>query len=99
MSWITPREQRPREESGGGLGGFSRVTRKRDGDLSALSMTDLMALRDRVDAEIDTRREEDQRSLLERGGLVERDGPRYRNPFIIGGSPRRPGNPCKSSVL
>lgn len=53
---------------------------KRDGDFGGLSMTDLLALRDRVDAEIAARREKDNRSLRERGGLVERDGPRYRNP-------------------
>lgn len=56
------------------------MTHKRDGDFGALSMTDLLALRDRVDAEIAARREKDNRSLRERGGLVERDGPRYRNP-------------------
>jgi hypothetical protein len=43
-------------------------------------MADLLALRDRVLAEIETRRRQDERSMVERGGLVERDGPRYRNP-------------------
>jgi DNA-binding protein H-NS len=56
------------------------VRRKRDGDFTALSMADLMALRDRVVAEIESRRKRDERSMVERGGLVERDGPRYRNP-------------------
>jgi hypothetical protein len=56
------------------------VTRKRDGDFSALSMTDLLALRDRVDLEIRARREKDDSCVRQRGGLIERDGPRYRNP-------------------
>lgn len=54
--------------------------RRRDADLSALSITRLLALRDRVDAEISARRAAHEQSLRERGGLVERDGPRYRNP-------------------
>lgn len=56
------------------------MSRKRDGDLSSLSMADLRALRDRIDAEIGSRRAQDERSLRSRGGLIERDGPRYRNP-------------------
>lgn len=56
------------------------MERKRDGDFSALSMPDLLALRDRVNAEIEGRRRRDERAVLEHGGLVERDGPRYRNP-------------------
>lgn len=43
-------------------------------------MTDLLALRDRIEVEIRTRREEKEASLRQRGGLVERDGPRYGNP-------------------
>lgn len=53
---------------------------KRDGDFSALSTADLMALRDRVNAELEDRRRKDETAMLQRGGLVERDGPRYRNP-------------------
>ncbi|MGH0032268.1 MAG: H-NS family nucleoid-associated regulatory protein [Myxococcota bacterium] len=56
------------------------MSSRRDGDFAALSMTDLLALRDRVEAEISARREESERSIRQRGGLVERDGPRYRNP-------------------
>ena len=54
--------------------------RKRDGDISALCLTDLMALRERVEAEIHDRRLEYERSLRARGGMTERDGPRYGNP-------------------
>lgn len=56
------------------------MERRRDGDLSALSLTELEVLRDRIDAEIDSRQAENERSLRARGGLIERDGPRYRNP-------------------
>ena len=56
------------------------MSQKRDGDLSTLSMTDLRALRDRIDAEIESRRAQTERSLRARGGMIERDGPRYRNP-------------------
>jgi DNA-binding protein H-NS len=43
-------------------------------------MTHLLALRDRIDLEIRARREKDDTCVRQRGGLVERDGPRYRNP-------------------
>jgi len=56
------------------------VSQKRDGDLTTLSMADLLALRDRVDAEIRSRRSHDDRALRDRGGMIERDGPRYVNP-------------------
>lgn len=53
---------------------------RRDADLSRLTMTELLVLRDRITAEIEARRTEDERALRERGGMIERDGPRYRNP-------------------
>ena len=52
----------------------------RDADLSKLSLAALKALRDRIDAEIVTRQGAQEAALRSRGGLVERDGPRYRNP-------------------
>jgi DNA-binding protein H-NS len=52
----------------------------RDADLSALSLAALRALRDRIDAEITARLGAQEAALRSRGGLVERDGPRYRNP-------------------
>lgn len=52
----------------------------RDADLSALSLAALRALRDRIDAEITARLGARDATLRSRGGLVERDGPRYRNP-------------------
>ena len=54
--------------------------KRRDGDLSLLSLSELQALRDRVDAEIEEHKTRSEQSVLDRGGLVERDGPRYRNP-------------------
>ena len=56
------------------------MAQKRDTNLSALGMTELLALRDRLDAEIEARRSESNEALRRKGGLVERDGPRYRNP-------------------
>jgi DNA-binding protein H-NS len=52
----------------------------RDADLSGLSLAALRALRDRIEAEIQARMGAQEEALRERGGLVERDGPRYRNP-------------------
>ena len=52
----------------------------RDADLSKLSIQGLMALRDRIDLEIQARREADENQLRLRGGMIERDGPRYQNP-------------------
>jgi len=52
----------------------------RDADLSKLSIQDLLALHDRIELEIDARREADENQLRLRGGMIERDGPRYRNP-------------------
>jgi len=56
------------------------MPRGRDADLSALSIAALRALRDRIDAEITARLGAREDALRSRGGLVERDGPRYRNP-------------------
>lgn len=53
---------------------------RRDADLSALSLTSLRALRDRIEAEIEARLGAREAELRARGGLIERDGPRYRNP-------------------
>lgn len=53
---------------------------RRDADLSKLTVPELRALRDRIDAEIAERRQADEEALRRRGGMVERDGPRYRNP-------------------
>jgi len=52
----------------------------RDADLSKLSIQGLMALRDRIELEIQHRREADENQLRLRGGMIERDGPRYQNP-------------------
>jgi DNA-binding protein H-NS len=52
----------------------------RDADFSSLSMMALKALRARIDAEIESRQGAQEAALRARGGLVERDGPRYRNP-------------------
>jgi DNA-binding protein H-NS len=52
----------------------------RDADLSKLSIQGLLALRDRIELEIDARREADENRFRMRGGMIERDGPRYRNP-------------------
>lgn len=52
----------------------------RDADLSSLSLAALRALRARIDAAIDARLGAQEAQLRARGGLVERDGPRYRNP-------------------
>jgi hypothetical protein len=52
----------------------------RDANLSKLSIQSLLALRDRIELEIDARREADENQLRMRGGMIERDGPRYRNP-------------------
>jgi DNA-binding protein H-NS len=52
----------------------------RDADLSALSLAALRTLRARIEAEIEARLGAQEASLRARGGLVERDGPRYRNP-------------------
>ena len=56
------------------------MPRGRDADLSALSLSALRVLRARIDAEIETRMGAQEDALRARGGLVERDGPRYRNP-------------------
>lgn len=56
------------------------MTARRDADLSALSLSALRALRDRIEAEIEARLGAQEQALRARGGLVERDGPRYRNP-------------------
>ncbi len=56
------------------------MSRRRDGDLTGLSMPELLALRDRVEAEIESRRSHDDLALRSRGGMIERDGPRYVNP-------------------
>jgi DNA-binding protein H-NS len=56
------------------------MTARRDADLSALSLSALRALRDRIEAEIEARLGAQDQALRARGGLVERDGPRYRNP-------------------
>lgn len=53
---------------------------RRDADLSTFTMSGLLTLRERVEAEIAARRTAQERSVRRRGGLVERDGPRYRNP-------------------
>ena len=52
----------------------------RDADFSALSLAALKALRARIDAEIEARLGAREAQVRARGGLVERDGPRYRNP-------------------
>ena len=52
----------------------------RDADLSSLSLAALRALRARIDAAIEARLGAQDAQLRARGGLVERDGPRYRNP-------------------
>ena len=52
----------------------------RDADLSMFSLLALRSLRDRIDAEIESRLGAREAALRARGGLVERDGPRYRNP-------------------
>jgi DNA-binding protein H-NS len=56
------------------------MTARRDADLSSLSLGALRALRDRIDAEIEARLGAREAELRARGGLIERDGPRYRNP-------------------
>jgi DNA-binding protein H-NS len=56
------------------------MTRARDADLSALSLGALRALRDRIEAEIQTRLGARDAAVRARGGLMERDGPRCRNP-------------------
>jgi DNA-binding protein H-NS len=56
------------------------MPRGRDADFSALSLAALRALRARIDAEIEARLGAAEAQLRARGGLVERDGPRYRNP-------------------
>ena len=56
------------------------MPRGRDADFSALSLAALRALRARIDAEIEARLGAQEAQLRARGGLVERDGPRYRNP-------------------
>ena len=56
------------------------MPRGRDADFSALSLAALRSLRARIDAEIDARLGAEEAQLRARGGLVERDGPRYRNP-------------------
>lgn len=53
---------------------------RRDADLSKLSIQSLLALRDRIELEVEARREADENQLRMRGGMIERDGPRYRNP-------------------
>ena len=53
---------------------------RHDADLSKLTIQNLLALRDRIDLEIDVRRRADENQLRMRGGMIERDGPRYRNP-------------------
>ncbi len=53
---------------------------RRDADLSKLSIQGLLALRDRIELEIEARREADENQLRMRGGMIGRDGPRYRNP-------------------
>lgn len=63
-----------------GGAGELRVAQRRDTNLSALGMTELLALRDRIDAEIEARRSASEEALRRKGGLVERDGPRYCNP-------------------
>src|SRR5215471_10071266 len=52
----------------------------RDADFSALSLAALRALRARIDAEIEARLGAREAQVRARGGLIERDGPRYRNP-------------------
>ena len=52
----------------------------RDADLSKLSIQGLLALRERIDLEIEARRKADENQLRLRGGMIERDGPRYQNP-------------------
>jgi DNA-binding protein H-NS len=56
------------------------MPRGRDADLSALSLSALRVLRARIDAEIESRMGAEDEAVRARGGLVERDGPRYRNP-------------------
>lgn len=51
----------------------------RESDITKLSLNDLRKLADRVDQEIHSRREEGRRWLRQHG-LVEKQGPLYRNP-------------------
>lgn len=53
---------------------------RRGSDLAQLSDADLHALAERIDAEIQRRLRNRQRGERARGGLLEGQGPRYRNP-------------------
>ena len=53
---------------------------RRGPDLSKLSEADLRSLRERIDAELNQRFRSRQQGERARGGLLEAQGPRYRNP-------------------
>ena len=56
------------------------MSERRGPDLSKLSDADLRGLRDRIDAELSRRFRNRQHGERARGGLLEGQSPRYRNP-------------------
>jgi DNA-binding protein H-NS len=56
------------------------LSERRGPDLSKLSDADLRGLRERIDAELQRRFRNRQHGERARGGLLEGQAPRYRNP-------------------